>query len=165
TRRKEIAIRISVGAGAGQIVRQLLLESLLLGAFGGVAGLGLAALAVSLLTRSREGMLALVSLNGRMLVYGFALALLSGLLFGLAPAIQLLRQSQSSELARSRRRWLQDAFVTAEVGAALLLLVVTVLILRSLWAVERIEPGFDTRGVTTAYFMKPKNDPGFLHRL
>jgi len=168
TRRNEIAIRISVGATTRQIVRQLLLESLLLGALGGAAGLGLAAAAISLVTRLTipgGTMLPLVSLNGRMLIYGFALALLSGLVFGLAPAIQLLRQSQSLELARSRRKGFQYLFVAAEVATAFVLVVMTTLLLRSLWAVQQTQPGFDPHHVTTAYTLKPKNDPGFLDRL
>jgi predicted permease len=168
SRRHEIAIRISVGATPGQIVRQLLLESLLVGAFGGAAGLWMAALAIPMLTRLTipgASMLALVSLDSRMLFYGFGLALVSGLVFGLAPAIQLLRQSLSSQLVRTRRRRFQDVFVTAEVSGAFVLIVMTTLLLRSLWAVERIEPGFDPRSVTAAFFIKPPNDPGFFDRL
>ena len=168
SRRKEIAIRISVGATHSQIVRQLLLESLLLGALGGAAGIAVAKFAISLLKHlviPGGSMLEFVSLNERLVAYGFGLALLSGLLFGLAPAVQLLRQSQSSDLVRSRRKWFQDIFVTAEVAGAFVLIVMTFLLLRSLWAVERIQPGFDPHHVTTAYFIKPKNDPGFLDRL
>ncbi len=168
SRRREMAIRISVGATSLQIVRQLLLESLLLGACGGVAGIGMAALAVSLLTHlviPNGTMFPLVALNGRLLLYGFALALLGGLLFGLAPAIQLLRQTQSSELARSRRRWFQDLFVTAEVAGAFVLVVMTALLLRSLWAIERLQPGFEPRQLTSAFVLRPANDPGFVDRL
>jgi putative ABC transport system permease protein len=167
-RKKEIAIRLAVGATPWQIVRQLLLESLLLGTLGGLAGLAMAEVAISLLTRvavpGRE-LLALVSLNGRMLLYGLALAVVSGFLFGLIPAIQLLRENQTSAMVRSRRRWFQDVFVTAEVGGAFLLVVMTALLLRSLWNVERIQSGFDPQHLTTAYFAKPKNDPGFQERL
>jgi hypothetical protein len=168
SRRKEIAIRLSVGATRWQIVRQLLLESLLLGMAGGVAGLCMAKLAVSLLTRvSVPGrqLLALVSLNHRLLMYGLALAMVSGLLFGLVPALQLLREGQTSAMVRSRRRWFQDAFVTAQVAAAFVLVVTTVLLLRSLWAVQQIQPGFDPSHLTTAFFTKPLNDPGFQSRL
>jgi len=167
-RRKEIAIRISVGATQWQIVRQLLLESLLLGVFGGLAGLATAELAISLTARvpvPGKQMLALVSLNGRMLLYGLALALVSGLLFGLIPAVQLLRDSQTSAIVRSQRRWFQDIFVMAEVGGAFVLVVTTGLLLRSLWNVEQIQPGFDPQHLTTAYFTKPKKDPGFQGRL
>ena len=167
-RRKEIAIRLSLGATRWQIVRQLLLESLLLGAAGGLAGLGMAKLAVSLVTRVSvpgKQLLALVTLDDRMLVYGLELAMASGLLFGLVPAVQMLRESQTSEMARSRRRWFQDLFITAEVGGAFVLLVMTGLLLRSLWMVEQIQPGFDVHNVTTAYFTKPHNDPAFASRL
>lgn len=167
-RRREIAIRLSAGATRLQVVRQLLIESLLLGALGGVAGLAVAHFAVSLLTRLAipgKALLALVSLDWLLLLYGFALALLSGLFFGLAPAIQLFRDSQSTQLTRGRRHSFQNAFVTAEVAGALVLVIVTVLLVRSLWAVQRIQPGFDPRNLATAFFLKPKNDPGFLNRL
>jgi predicted permease len=167
-RRKEIAIRLSLGATRWQIVRQLLLESMLLGATGGLAGLAMAKFAVSLVTRvSLPGkqLLALVTLDNRMLLYGLGLAMASGLLFGLVPAVQLLRESQTSQMVRSRRRWFQDLFVIAEVGGAFVLLVMTGLLLRSLWMVEQIQPGFDMHHVTTAYFTKPRNDPGFELRL
>ena len=167
-RRKEIAIRLSVGADRWQVIRQLMLESLILGLAGGAAGLAMAKLAVLLVTRvSLPGkqLLALVRLDNQALLYGLALATASGLLFGLVPAVQLLRDSQASEMVRSRRRWFQDLFITAEVGGAFLLLVMTGLLLRSLWLVEQIQPGFDLHHVTTAYFSKPKNDPTFSIRL
>jgi putative ABC transport system permease protein len=93
------------------------------------------------------------------------MAIASGLLFGLVPAVQLLRESQTAEMARNRRRWFQDIFVAAEVGAAFVLVAMTALLLRSLWAVQQIQPGFEVHRITTAYFTKPKNDPGFLDRL
>jgi putative ABC transport system permease protein len=167
-RRKEMAIRLSLGATRWQIVRQLLLESLLLGAVGGLAGLAMAKFGVSLVTRvSMPGkqLLGLVVLDNRMLLYGIGLAIASGLLFGLVPAIQLLRDSQATEMVRSRRRWFQDVFVVAEVGGAFVLLVMTGLLLRSLWTVQQVQPGFDAHNVTTAYFTKPENDPGFQPRL
>lgn len=167
-RKREIAIRLSVGATRWQILGQLLLESLLLGVFGGLAGIAMAELAVKLVTRVSvpgKQLLALVTLDQRMLFYGLALATACGLLSGLAPALQLLRESQTSEMVRSRRRWFQDIFVTAEVGGAFVLVVMTGLLLRSLWAVEQIQTGFDPHHLTTAYFTKPKNDPGFQERL
>src|SRR5581483_10486921 len=101
----------------------------------------------------------------RMLLYGLGLSLASGLLFGLVPAVQLLRDSQSADLARSRRRWFQDIFITAEVGGAFVLLMMTGLLLRSLWTVEQIQPGFEVRHIATAYYTKPRNDPAFAMRL
>jgi predicted permease len=168
SRRHEIAIRIALGATPRRIVRQLLLECLLIGAFGGAAGLVIASLAVSLLARltlSGSGILMFASLDWRLLLYGFVLALVSGLLFGMAPTIQLVRQRQSVQPGRSRRRWSQDLVVAAEVCGALVLIVMTTMLLRSLWAIERVEPGFDPNNVTTAFFIKPSNDPGFFDRL
>jgi len=166
-RRREMAIRISIGASRMRIVRQLLLESLLLGALGGVAGLPLAGVAVRLITRLplESQWLDLVKLDGRILAYGFGLALASGLLFGLAPALQLLRESQAFVLVRSRPRWFQDVFVAAEVAGAFALVATTALLLRSLWVVESIRPGFDASNLTTAFVLKPANDPGFPDRL
>jgi predicted permease len=168
TRRREIAIRLSLGATRWQIMRQLMLESLLLGVAGGAAGLAMARFVTPLMTHVSipgKELLSLVSFNYRLLLYGIGMAIASGLLFGLAPAIQLLRESQTAEMARSRRRWFQDIFVTAQVGAAFVLVVMTALLLRSLWAVQQIQPGFEVQRITTAYFTKPKNDPGFLDRL
>ncbi len=167
-RRREMAIRISLGATRAQILRQLLIESLLLGLLGGAAGLLVAAFAVSLLPGlplPGKHLLALVALDQRLLLYGLALALSSGLLFGMAPAVQLLRESQSSAMVRSRRRRFQNVLVTAEVAGTLVLVVGTGLLLRSLWAVQHLPPGFDPNHVTTAFLIKPENDPGFLPRL
>jgi predicted permease len=167
-RRKEIAIRLSVGATRWQIVRQLLLESVVLGLLGGVTGIALAKLAVALVTRAPipgRTVLELVTLDGRMLLYGMALATASALLFGLVPAVQILRDSQTAALARSRRRRFQDLFVIAEVAGSFVLVVVTGLLLRSLWKVEQIALGFDPQHITTAYMMRPKNDPSFQDRL
>ncbi len=163
SRRKEIAIRLSVGAT--RLANRAAAEPRKPPArAGGIVGLGMAKLAVSLLTRvSLPGkqLLALFALNDRLLLYGIAMTMLSGLLFGLIPALQLLRESQISAMARSRRRWFQDAFVTAQVAAAFVLVAATALLLGSLWAVRRIEAGFDPQNLTTAFFTKPRNDPGF----
>jgi predicted permease len=144
SRRHEIAVRIALGASAGQVLVQLLTESLLLCTLGGVAGLAMAALALPMLNRmSIPGaeMLFLASLDWRLLLYGVALALASGVLSGLASAVQLLQQRQSSQLVRGRRRRFQDVLVAAEVCGAFALIVTTILLLRSLWAVEQIELG------------------------
>jgi putative ABC transport system permease protein len=168
-RRREMAIRLSLGGTRLQILRQLMVESLMLGALGGLGGIAIAAVAVSLLSNLSlpgQPLLELVRLDYRLLAYGLALAIGSGLAFGLAPALQLLRDTQSTAMARGgARKRFQDVFVAAEVCAALVLLVSTGLLLRSLWTIERIDPGFDTSHITTAYLLKPKQDPGFKHRL
>jgi putative ABC transport system permease protein len=167
-RRREIAVRISLGAAGSQIVRQLLMESLVLAGLGGAAGIAMAAAilpVVTKLTVPGSQWLSLVALDRPMLIFGFTLALLSGLIFGSAPAVQLLRESHAAAMVRAPRRWFQDLFAGAEVAGAFVLVVMTALLLRSLWAVENIQTGFDPSHLTTAYLVKPKNDPGFLERM
>lgn len=166
-RRREIAVRISIGATRGQIVRQLLTESLILAALGGAAGLALATLLVPQVAKlaiPSRGVLELVQVDWRLFAYGFGLALLSGLAFGLAPAIQLARDSQIAAMARARRHRFQSVFAVAQVAAAFVLLVASGLLLRSMWTVQSIKPGFDIRNLSTAFFLRPNGDPTFLAR-
>lgn len=164
-RLKEMAIRLSLGATRSQILRQLLTESLILGLLGGLASLLVALWGVALLGKlplKGQATLELTKLDDRLLLYGLAVALLCSLLFGLAPAIQLLRQSHAAAMTRSRRHTLQGAFVITEVAGALVLLVTAGLLLRSLWAVQSLRPGFDEHALTTAFLIKPKEAPKFL---
>jgi putative ABC transport system permease protein len=166
-RKREIAIRFSLGASGIRVLRQLLVESLVLGGLGGAAGVVLAAGAIALarnITIPGGRLLALVTLDARLVAYALGVALVTALLFGLAPAVQLLRHNQTAAMTRSRRRF-QNLFVMGEVAAASMLLVVTVLLLRSLWAVEQVRPGFDPTHLTTAFVIKPQNDDGFVDRL
>ncbi len=167
-RQREMAIRLALGAARPQILRQLMVESLLLGGLGGLFGLLIAALALSFLTQMTipgRQMLELVALDRRLMLYALGLSLGSGLLFGLAPAIQLLRSSQTSAMRRWARHRFQNVFVAAEVAVAVVLLVSTGLLVRSLRALAEVRPGFEPAGVTTAFLIKPTNDPGFLARL
>ena len=105
-RRREMAIRLSLGGTRLQILRQLLVESLVLGAIGGMGGVGVAAAAISMLSSLSlpgQPLLELVHLDYRLLAYGLALAIFSSLTFGLAPALQLLRDSQSTAMARGAK--------------------------------------------------------------
>ncbi len=169
SRRKEIAIRISVGAGKWQLLRQLLTESIILALFGGVGGFALAALLIAALKRQQlpyQNMLALVKLDHRMLAYGLALALLSSLVFGLVPALQLLREQHTAAMVRSRRKWFQNVYIVGQVSAAMLLLVLMGLLLKSLKAIETLRPGFDGNNLTTAFIIKPTQNPdAFFARL
>jgi putative ABC transport system permease protein len=166
-RKREIAIRFSLGASGLRVLRQLLVESLVLGVIGGAAGVAAAEAGAALarrITIPGGAMLSLVHLDGRLILYALAIATATALVFGLAPAMQLLRRDQASALVRSRRRF-QNVFVVAEVAMASLLLVVAALLVRSLWAVERVQPGFNPAGVTTAFVIKSPNDPAFPDRL
>jgi predicted permease len=169
SRRKEMAIRLAIGAGKLQILRQLLTESLILALLGGAAGLALASFLLGVLKRQPlpfQNTLALVRLDYRLLLCGMALALVSSLLFGLAPAIELLREHHTGALARARRKWFQNLYIVGQVSAAMLLLVVMGLLLKSLQAVELLRPGFDARDLTTAFLIKPsQNQNAFYNAL
>ena len=96
-RRREIAVRLSLGAGQGQVIRQLLIESVMLALIGGAVGVGLAFWGMRLLTlllaNGQEGFTLHAQLNGPVLAFTAAVSLLTGIVFGLAPAIHATRFS------------------------------------------------------------------------
>ena len=158
-REKEMAIRLALGAGRWRIARQLLTESALLGLAGGAAGLLLAiwgvdsiiALAPVNLPRIEE-----VRIDGRVLGFTLLASLLTGLLFGLAPALQLPRQSIHEVVkdggrgsTGGRRRWLRQFLVVSEVAIALVLLIGAGLLINSFWRLQHVDRGFDARNLLT----------------
>jgi len=158
-RQKEIALRAALGASRGRTIRQLLTESLVLASAGGVAGLALGAWSVRVLVTLAPPFLPRLSdirLDPRILVATFVLSLLTGVAFGLAPALQAssvhlqdaLKDGGAAGSGRQagRLRWV---FVAAEVAIAIVLLVGAGLMMRSFVALRRIDPGFDPRGVVT----------------
>ncbi len=151
-RRKEIAIRLSLGAGRGRLIRQLLTESVLLGLLGGVAGLALATWGADLLMAFKPpAPIPLeINLQGDWRVFGFmfGLSLLTGIVFGLVPALAASRPDVTSSLkddsgAGSGRGRLRGALVVVQVALSLLLLICAGLFLRSLRNASAIDPGFD----------------------
>ena len=165
-RSREFAVRAALGAGHGRIVRQLLTENLLLAALGGVLGLliayGATRAALNLLpgTLPRVGE---VSLDGRVLLFTMALSLLAAIIFGLSPALkssrvdlqEVLRESgRGSSGARHR---LQGAFVTVEIAMAFVLLIGAGLMLRSLAALWRVNPGYQPSGAITFSVSMPSS--------
>jgi predicted permease len=156
TRQREIALRLSLGASHGRVIRQLLTESLLLGLLGAGAGLLVARLGVDLLLAMRpEAMITLdyqLGLDGRVLAFTLGLAFLATALFGLAPAWQMIRTSHFRALKETSasgpgpaKARLQRALVVSQVALALVLLVGAGLFLRSLTRTLAVDPGFDTR--------------------
>jgi predicted permease len=152
-RQQELAMRTTLGAGWTRIVRGLLVESVMLGLIGGAAGVGLAyvgvrflvAIAPSNLPRLNE-----IATNARTLVFTLILSVLSGLLFGLIPALKYARTRASSALrnagraisvSRQRRR-ARDLLVVGQVAMALVLLVSAGLMIRTFAATQKVEPGF-----------------------
>ncbi len=164
-REREIAVRASQGAGRGRIVRQLLTESLLLATLGGAAGILLAQWAIEALRAlgpEQLPRLQAVSLDGRILLFTLGLTLLTGVLFGLAPAWQagqinlneLLKEGGRNAVGGRQRR-LRDALVIAEIALALVLLVGAGLLLRSFWKLQQTDPGFKPERVLTASLSLP----------
>jgi|CXWL01.1.fsa_nt_gi predicted permease len=154
-RRREMAIRLALGASRARIVRQLLTESVLLALLGGVAGLGLAWLCVEAFKMSPPPAGALpitldFTLDGRVLAFSIVLSVLTGLLFGLAPALQTsrpdvvpaLKEDAAAGGRGSRRFNLKSALVVGEVAISLILLLASGLLIRSLRAVQAIDPGY-----------------------
>jgi predicted permease len=154
-RKQEIAVRLSLGASRGRLVRQLLIESLVLGAVGGIVGLLLALWARPALQALRPPFLpedALAgTIDGRVLLFTAAIALGTGLLFGLVPALQFSRpdlaielKDRSSQPSGGRRRvTVRNALVVAQVALSFVALIGAGLFLRSLDHARAINPGFD----------------------
>ncbi|MGH9314786.1 MAG: FtsX-like permease family protein, partial [Vicinamibacterales bacterium] len=155
-RAREFAVRIALGASRARLARQLVVESLLLAALGGIGGIGVAALLISAVRRVESfsvPRLDEVALDGRMLVAMLAVTSVAGLLFGLVPALHVGRSAPEGTLTarglsagRDRRR-VQSALTVWQVGFALVLLVGAGLMVRTLVRLHRIDPGFDPRGI------------------
>ncbi|MGB8540767.1 MAG: ABC transporter permease [Candidatus Acidiferrales bacterium] len=158
-RQREIAIRTALGAGRSRLVRQLLTESLVLALIGGVAGIFVAVAGVELLKQlGPESLPRLdeVNVNGVVLVFTLAIAIFTGLLFGLGPALkatrrdltQRLKEGGSSGDSRSKHR-AHNALVVAEVALSLVVLIASGLLLNSFWHLMRAPLGFDPAKVVT----------------
>jgi putative ABC transport system permease protein len=158
-RRREIAVRMALGAGGGRIARQLLTEGLVLALAGGAAGLLLALWGTRLLSALiPQGVLpsvAEVSVDWRVLAFAFGASVLTGLLFGLAPAWQARKVDVNSALKDSPgkgatgRGRLRGALVVSEVALSLVLLVGAGLLIRTFANLLRVAPGFDPHNVLT----------------
>jgi predicted permease len=161
-REREIAIRLALGAERGRLVRQLLLESVLLFAAGGLAGVALAWWATDLLASVRLPTPVPLDIDVRpdalVLSFGLLLSLATGLVFGVAPALQStgfsLVGALKSESTRqgSRGGRTRRIFVGAQVGLSLLLLVSAGLFARALQRAASLDVGFDPTGVHTVAF-------------
>ncbi len=158
-RQREVALRAALGASRGRTIRQLLTESLVLAAAGGVAGAALGAWGLRLLLAlAPDGIprLAEVGLDPRIFLATFAVALLSGAVFGLAPALEAssvhlqpaLKEGGSAGAGREGGR-LRRAFVAAEIAIAIVLLAGAGLMIRTFLALRAIDPGWNPDGVVT----------------
>ena len=159
-RRREIGIRASLGAGRARLIRQLLTESVLLSSIGAALGLGLAWVGTRLLVSLNPGILPRsqeIALDQGALAFTAGIAILTGILFGLAPALHMaktdlmasLREAGRGNAIGFRRNRLRSALVTGEVALALVLLCGAGLLIRSFYRLQSKEPGFDPHGVLT----------------
>jgi putative ABC transport system permease protein len=153
-RQKEIAVRTAIGGSRARIVRQLVVESLLLAGMGGVAGVLVASWSVSALMTLVTGLprAGLIDLDMPVLVFAMAVSLATGLLFGLVPALQATRfdirealneEGRGSGSGGVKHHRLRSALVVAEVALALVLLIGAGLMLRSFVALQNVAAGFD----------------------
>ncbi|HEU5180083.1 MAG TPA: ABC transporter permease [Candidatus Polarisedimenticolia bacterium] len=164
-RRKEIAIRMAVGASRARLVRQFLTESVLLASLGGCLGLGMAAWGVDLLVASAPAALPRLNeirIDGWVLGFTAMVSLLTGLLFGLAPALQAGSADQNDSLKEggragggAPRQRLRALLVVGEVAISLVLLIGAGLLVRSFLRVTGDDRGFDGSRVLTATLALP----------
>ncbi len=166
-RRQEMAIRAALGAGRARLVRQMLAESVTLAAAGALFGLALAWSGLRILSVLRPASLPRAgeaSLDPGVLAFTAALALVSGVLFGIAPAIRFsgggltsaLRAETRGGTASRSRRLMRRALVASQVAMSMVLVLGAGLLGRSLLALTRIDPGFETRNVLTAQLQLPQ---------
>ncbi len=163
-RRREIAVRSAMGAGRSRIIGQLLTESLLLSVAAGILGLALGYLGLHSLLAMNPGDIPRIGEHGegvtidwRVLAFTFAAALLTGLIFGLVPALSasrfdlsnILRESGSRTGSGVRHNKARSILVVTEMALALILLVGAALLIRTFAALRGVDPGFDARNVLT----------------
>jgi predicted permease len=163
TRQREIAIRAALGAGRVRVIRQFLTESIVLSLMGGVAGLGLSALSILIARRMHPGnipRLDELGIDFRVLVFTLGVAILTGIVFGLAPALRASRVNLAASLKAGgkgplrgglsvRHDKLRGALVIAELGISLPLLVGAGLLVRSFVYLANVPPGFNPQGVVS----------------
>jgi putative ABC transport system permease protein len=166
-RQKEIATRTALGAGRWRIIRQLLTESLLLSLLGGLSGLVLAKWGMELLLRLAPAGLPRmgnVSLDGRALVFTATITLLTGVIFGLVPALQASKPNLNETMKDAgrgsteggRRQLIRSLLVVLEVASALVLLVGAGLMIKSFWRLQQVDPGFNPENTLTMSVQLPQ---------
>ena len=165
-RRREVAVRTALGAGRGQIVSQLLTESVLLSLAGAAAGLAVAWAALQIVVTLRPANLPRLdetALDGSVLLFTAVLAIVTGILFGILPAMQLsrpdvtgvLKEGGRSGTAGRSRQLARRGLVVLQLASSVVLALGAGLLIRSLVELNRIDLGFDTSNVLTAQLQVP----------
>ncbi|HEY9517350.1 MAG TPA: ABC transporter permease [Gemmatimonadaceae bacterium] len=166
-REREMAIRAALGAGRQRIVRQMMTESLLISLLGGALGLLLAAWGMSALGAAQIGQIPRLDesgVDGWVLAFTLVLSIVTGILFGLVPALRLVSGKPQASLREGARgasggigvHQLRGALVLAEVALALVLLVGAGLLIRSFDRLSQVNPGFDSHAVLSAQIVLPR---------
>ena len=157
-RQRELSIRVSLGANRRYILRQLLSESLILGVAGGAGAIGVAVAALPLVSRLVPNSLPIQqvpSVDVRTLLFALGLTAVTVLAFGVAPAIRVCRNAGFSGLREGTRTGgvghhrTRSALVIAEVVVSVVLLISSGLLIRALWKVQAVDPGFRSDGILT----------------
>ena len=157
-RRHETALRSAMGAERRRIVRQFLTENILLGCLGGTAALGIGWAALKwILSLQPEGIYLLVAakLDGWVLAFTLMLSILTGIMFGLAPALSVARGDlveilkESGKATTTGKPWLRQSLIVSEVSLSCILLVGTGLMIRTFTSLLRVDPGFHAENVLT----------------
>ncbi len=179
-RQKEMAIRAAMGAGRWRIARQLLTESVLLSLVGGLLGILLARWGIDLILyispdaipRSRE-----IGMSWQVLAFTIGISFLTGIIFGLVPAIQagaVALHETLKETGRgvTRRHWLRSSLVVVEVASTLVLLIGAGLLIRSFYRLQKVDPGFSYEHLTSfsvslppKKYTTPEQKAAFFNRL
>jgi len=166
SRGREFAIRAALGADRGRVVRQLLTESVLLSLGGAALGLLIARWGTSLVLAAAPGSLPRseeIGIDPYVLLFTLAVSIVTGVLFGLAPAFHSANANPGESLkegtrgAGGGRHRTEGVFVAVEIALAVVLLAGAGLMMQSIWRLWRVDPGFDTRHILTAKFaLSPK---------
>jgi putative ABC transport system permease protein len=171
-RQREVAIRVALGAGRMRIIRQLLTESVLLAMLGGAVAIALASWAVEGLKRFGPAdlpRLAEVHLDGTVLAFAALVSVVTGLIFGAAPAFRSsggdLPALKEGSRGSSRMNAVGGALVVSEMALSLVLLIAAGLLLKSFWLLIHVNPGFQTAHVVTTQIQLPADGQHFVDQL
>jgi len=166
-RRQELVIRAALGAGRARLVRQMLTESTLLSLVGGAGGLVLAMWGVDLLTALKPAnlpRLSSIGIDGWVLAFTLGISVLTGVIFGLIPALnaskleagEALKESSRGSTGGIARLRARNLLVVSEIALALVLLIGAGLLIKSLWRLRTIDPGFNPDGLVTMRIELPE---------